>query len=57
MCRRVMLSENFVVPARHEANVPVKVLDNGIPHLTEITSNDRQNSMQWEQYAIHCTSL
>ena len=35
MCRHVMVSETVVVPARHEANVPVKVLDNGIPHPTE----------------------
>jgi len=32
MCRQVTVLENFVVPARHEANVPVKMADWDIPH-------------------------
>jgi len=32
MCRQVTVSENFIVPARHEANVPVKMSDRDIPH-------------------------
>jgi len=32
MCRQVTVSEDFIVPARHEANVPVKMADWDIPH-------------------------
>ena len=35
VCRQVTVSENFVVPARHEANVPVKMSDKDIPHVTD----------------------
>ena len=27
-----MVSENYIVPACHEANVPIKMSDEGIPH-------------------------
>jgi len=27
-----MVSENYIVQAHHEANVPVKMLDEGVPH-------------------------
>jgi len=32
VCRRVMVLENYVMPARHEANVLVKMSDMDIPH-------------------------
>ena len=32
MCRQVTVAEDFTVPARHEANVPVKMTDGNIPH-------------------------
>ena len=32
MCRQVVVTENVVVPARHEINVPVKMTDGDIPH-------------------------
>jgi len=32
VCRQVTVSENYIVPARHEANVPVKMSDEGVPH-------------------------
>ena len=32
VCRQVMVLENYIVPARHEANVPVKMSDKDIPH-------------------------
>jgi len=32
VCRRVMVSEDYIVPARHEANVLVKMSDTDIPH-------------------------
>jgi len=35
LCRQVTVSENFIVPARHEANVPVKMSDRDIPHPTD----------------------
>jgi len=35
VCRQVVVSDNFVVPARHEANVPVRMLDEAIPHPTD----------------------
>jgi len=35
VCRQVMVSENYIVPARNEANVPVKMLDKDIPHPTD----------------------
>jgi len=35
VCRWVMVSEDYIVPARHEANVPVKMSDNDIPHPTD----------------------
>jgi len=35
VCRQVMVSENFIVPARHEANVSVKMSDKDIPHPTD----------------------
>jgi len=31
-CRQVTVSEDFIVPARHEANVPVRMTDRDIPH-------------------------
>ena len=34
MCRQVTVLEDFIVLARHEANVPVKMADWDIPHLT-----------------------
>jgi len=30
-----MVSEDYTVPARHEANVPVKMSDKDIPHLVD----------------------
>jgi len=30
-----MVSENYIVPARHEDNVPVKMSDKDIPHPTD----------------------
>jgi len=30
-----MVSENYIVPARQEANVPVKMSDKDIPHPTD----------------------
>jgi len=33
MCRQITVSEDFIVPARHEANVPVEMADRDIPHL------------------------
>ena len=35
VCRQVIVSENYIVPARHEANVPVKMSDKDIPHPTD----------------------
>jgi len=35
VCRQVMVKENYIVPARHEANVPVKLSDKDIPHPTD----------------------
>jgi len=35
VCRQVMVSENYIVPACHEANVPVKMSDKDIPHPTD----------------------
>jgi len=35
VCRRIMVSEDYIVPACHEANVPVKMLDKDIPHPTD----------------------
>jgi len=35
VCIQVMVSENYTVPARHGANVPVKMLDRDIPHPTD----------------------
>ena len=35
VCRQVRVSENYIVPARHEANVPVKMSDKHIPHPTD----------------------
>ena len=35
MCKRVIVSEDCVIPARHEANVPVKVLNVDIPHRSD----------------------
>ena len=32
VCRQITVSEDFIVPARHEANVPVKMADRDIPH-------------------------
>ena len=32
MCRQVTLTEDIVVPARHEVNVPVEMTDRNIPH-------------------------
>ena len=32
MCRQITVSEDFVVPAHHEANVPVRMTDRDIPH-------------------------
>jgi len=32
MCRQITVSEDFTVPARHEANVPVQMADGNIPH-------------------------
>jgi len=32
VCRQVIVSENYIVPACHEANVPVKMSDEGVPH-------------------------
>jgi len=34
MCRQITVSEDFFVPARHEADVPVKMDDRDIPHPT-----------------------
>jgi len=34
MCRQITVSEDFIVPARHEANMPVKMTDWDIPHPT-----------------------
>jgi len=33
-CRQITVLEDFIVPARHEANVPVMMADWDIPHLT-----------------------
>jgi len=38
VCRQVTVSENFVVPACHKANVPVEMLDKDIPILIAIGS-------------------
>ena len=35
VCRQLMVSEDYIVPARHEANVPVKMSDKDIPHLVD----------------------
>jgi len=35
VCRQVVVSDDFVIPARHEANVPVKMLDKDVPHPTD----------------------
>jgi len=35
VCRWVMVSEDYIVPARHEANVPAKMSDKDIPHPTD----------------------
>jgi len=35
VCRQVMVSENYIVPARHEANIPVKMSHKNIPHPTD----------------------
>jgi len=35
VCRQIMVSENYIVPARHEANVPVKMSDKDILHPTD----------------------
>ena len=32
VCHRTLVTENCVVTPNHEANVPVKMFDNGIPH-------------------------
>jgi len=32
MCRQITVSEDFIVPACQEANVPVKMSDKDIPH-------------------------
>jgi len=32
MCRQITVSEDFTVPTRHEANVPVQMTDGNIPH-------------------------
>jgi len=32
VCRQIMVLEDFIVPARHEANVPVRMSDRDIPH-------------------------
>jgi len=34
VCRHILVSEDCVVPPKHEANILVKMLDDGIPHLT-----------------------
>ena len=35
VCRWVMVLEDYIVPARREANVPVKMSDKDIPHPTD----------------------
>jgi len=35
VCRRIMVSENYIVPPRHETSVPVKMSDKDIPHPTD----------------------
>ena len=35
VCRQVVVSEDYIVPAHHEGNVPIKMSDKDVPHLVD----------------------
>ena len=36
ICRRVIVASNCIIPAKHEANIPMRLEDDGIPSLRVI---------------------
>jgi len=60
MCRQVTVSEDFIVPARHEANVPARMTDRDIPHPNDnwvIETKAVQNSSSHLLALIQSVSL